>query len=132
MEGISKATFKYKFNNYLQESGIYSKLKAKYKFLLQADLRTKLITELKPNNTKKRNKNKTLFLALDCLVIDYLKTCGYECTLSVLIPESGITDHQLLDEHEIISTLGLDKIEHLLDADLGVPFRELSDCKLNL
>ncbi|XP_035682047.1 oral-facial-digital syndrome 1 protein homolog [Branchiostoma floridae] len=80
---------------------------------LKSQLRNKLITELRSSGRSERvprpveipEGGSLLHRAANSLVADHLQKCSYDYTLSVFLPESGISRDQLLTTSDFLQLL---------------------------
>ncbi|KAJ3226338.1 oxidative DNA demethylase [Clydaea vesicula] len=109
---MEKEVFQRELFKNLQQSGIADKLKSQ--------LRSKLIAEISLKNNQFQLKNKdqsesTLYNKIvDSLIVGYFKSREFDFSLSVFLPESGISrPRQLLTNEDIIHILHLKKTNNL-------------------
>ncbi|KAI8810956.1 hypothetical protein BJ742DRAFT_164866 [Cladochytrium replicatum] len=74
-----------------------------------------------PSFVKRKGESNLRYKLIDTLIIEYLKKREYEFTLSVFVPESGLTKRdQLLTEMDVLRCLHLDQPHRSLCRSMGV------------
>ncbi|KAJ3100297.1 oxidative DNA demethylase [Physocladia obscura] len=108
-QSMTRKEFRYNMFENLKDSGIADKLKSQLRAKLVAQLKQKSLFSSRASPVDSKNSS-LINRAIDSLVVDYLKRRGNEFTLSVFLPECGLTGNGgILQQDDIYRVFHIDK-----------------------
>jgi len=96
-DGLTSKQLKTKLIEAVRNKGILNSIKSQ--------LRNKLVLELNSNVKQNINRSSLALTTINCLIADHLRTNEYDYTLSVFLPECGMSPNDVYGLEDILHVL---------------------------